>query len=111
MVILNKNIVRIVLIASFLLIFISNCTAAEDEFGIVYAWSNDEPATVEGMILKINEPFTVKVTIESKIDGNICVKLYEPGVTNVYEVVEGATEIDEFIDNMNLVGKPPMSGN
>ena len=56
---MNNNIVRIVLIASFLLISISNCNAAENEFGIVFAWSNDEPATVEGMILKINEPFTV----------------------------------------------------
>ena len=85
-----------------MLISISNCTAAENEFGIVYAWSNDEPATVEGMVLKINQPFTVKVTIESKIDGDICVRLYEPGVTNAYEVVEGPSEIDEFIDNMKI---------
>ena len=99
---MNNNIVRIVLIASILLISISNCTAAENEFGIVYAWSDDEPATVEGMILKINEPFTVKVTIESKIDGDICLRLYEPGVTNAYEVVEGPSEIDEWIDNMNI---------
>ena len=61
---MNNNIFRIVLLASFLLlILISNYTAAENDFGIVYAWSNDEPATVEGMVLKINEPFTVKVTI------------------------------------------------
>jgi len=99
---MNNNIVRIVLIASFLLISISNCTAAENEFGIVYAWFNDEPATVEGMVLKINEPFTVKATVESKIDGNIYVQLYEPGVTNAYEVVEGPSEIDEFIDNMKI---------
>jgi len=99
---MNNNIVRIVLIASFLLISISNCTAAENEFGIVYAWSNDEPATVEGMILKINEPFTVKVTIESKIDGNIGVRLYEPGVTNAFIVIEGPSEIEEYIDNMNI---------
>ncbi|MCD4765646.1 MAG: sarcinarray family MAST domain-containing protein [Methanosarcinales archaeon] len=99
---MNKNIVKIVLIASILLIFISNCTAAENEFGIVHAWSNDEPATVEGMILKINEPFTVKATIESKIDGKIAVQLYEPGVTNAYEVVEGPSEIDEYIKNLNI---------
>ena len=99
---MNNNIVRIVLIASFLLISISNCKAAENEFGIVYAWSNDEPATVEGMVLKINEPFTVKATIESKIDGNIYVQLYEPGVTNAFEVVEGPSEIDECIDNMKI---------
>ncbi len=99
---MNNNIFRIVLIASIILISISNCTAAENEFGIVTAWSNDEPATVEGMVLKINEPFTVKVTIESKIDGNIYVLLSEPGVTTAYEVIEGASEIDEYIDNMNI---------
>ena len=99
---MNKNIVKIVLIASILLISISNCTAAENEFGIVTAWSNDEPATVEGMVLKINEPFTVKATIESKIDGNIYVLLSEPGVTTAYEVIEGPSEIDEYIDNINI---------
>jgi len=99
---MNKNIVRIVLIASILLICISNCTAAENEFGIVHAWYNDETATAEGITLKINEPFTVKATIESKIDRNIYVRLYEPGVTNAYEVVEGPSEIDEWIDNMNI---------
>ncbi|MCD4765053.1 MAG: sarcinarray family MAST domain-containing protein [Methanosarcinales archaeon] len=99
---MNKNVAKIVFTASILLICISNCTAAENEFGIVSAWSNDEPATVEGMILKINEPFTVKATVESKIDANIYVRLYEPGVTNAYEVVEGPSEIDEFIDNMKI---------
>ena len=99
---MNKKVVEIVFTLSILLICISNCTAAENEFGIVRAWSNDEPATVEGMVLKINEPFTVKVTIESKIDGDICVRLSEPGVTNAHEVIEGPSEIDEFIDNMNI---------
>ncbi|MCD4765644.1 MAG: sarcinarray family MAST domain-containing protein [Methanosarcinales archaeon] len=99
---MNKNIVRIVFTASVLLICISNCTAAENEFGIVTAWSNDEPATAEGMVLKINEPFTVKASIESKIDGYVFVKLSEPGVTNAYEVIEGPSQIDEFIDNMNI---------
>ena len=99
---MNNNIVKIVLIASILLISISNCTAAENEFGIVTAWSNDELATVEGMVLKINEPFIVKATIESKIDGNIYVLLSEPGVTNAYEVIEGPSEMDEYIDNMNI---------
>ncbi|MCK4937516.1 MAG: sarcinarray family MAST domain-containing protein [Methanosarcinales archaeon] len=99
---MNQNVVKIVFTASILLICISNCTAAENEFGIVTAWSNDEPATVEGMVLKINEPFTVKATIESKIDGNIYVLLSEPGVTTAYEVIEGPSEIDEFIDNMNI---------
>ena len=99
---MNKNVAKIVFTASILLICISNCTAAENEFGIVFAWFDEEPATAEGITLKINEPFTVKATVESKIDANIYVRLYEPGVTNAYEVIEGPSEIDEFIDNMNI---------
>ena len=99
---MNKNIVKIILIASFLLISISNCTAAENEYGIVLAWFNEEPATAEGIVLKINEPFIVKATVESKIDGYVFVELSEPGVTTAYEVIEGPSEIDEFIDNMNI---------
>jgi len=99
---MNKNIVKIVFTASILLICIFNCTAAENEYGTVFAWFNEEPATAEGIVLKINEPFTVKATVESKIDGFVFVKLSEPGVTTAYEVIEGPSEIDEFIDNMNI---------
>jgi hypothetical protein len=63
MVNMNKSIVKMVLIASILLIYISNCIAAENEFGNVSAWYNDEPATADGITLKINEPFTVKAII------------------------------------------------
>ena len=41
-------------------------------------------------------------SIESKIDGKIGVQLYEHVVTNAYEVVEGPSEIDEFIKNLNV---------
>ena len=99
---MNNKFIKIILIVSIFSFFISNCLAAENEFGIVNAWYNNEPATVEGMNLKINEPFTVKATIESEIDGHISVRLYEPGVTNAYEIIEGPSEIDEFIDNMDI---------
>jgi len=99
---MNNKIIKIIFIVSIFSFFISNCLAAENEFGIVNAWYNNEPATVEGINLKINEPFTVKATIESEIDGHISVRLYEPGVTNAYEIIEGPSEIDEFIDNMDI---------
>ena len=99
---MKKNIVKIVLIASILLINISNCLAAENEFGKVSAWYNDEPATVEGITLKINEPFTVKAIVESKITGNVYVEIYEPGITNAYKVIEGPSKIDEVIKNTKI---------
>ena len=97
-----KILVKIVLIICFLLISISNCTAAENEYGRVSAWFNDETATVEGIILKINEQFEVKVEVESYIDGNVYVKLYEPGVTTAFEIIDGPSEIDEWNDNYEI---------
>jgi sarcinarray family protein len=102
MVNMNKTVIKIVLIVSFLLIFISNCTAAENEYGRVSAWFNDEPATAEGMNLKINEQFEVKVEIESHINGNVYVKLYEPGVTTAFKIIDGPSEIDKWNDNYDI---------
>ncbi|MCD4767672.1 MAG: sarcinarray family MAST domain-containing protein [Methanosarcinales archaeon] len=99
---MNETVVKIVLIVSFLLISISNCIAAENEYGRVSAWFNDEPATAEGIILKINDQFEVKVEVESYIDGNVYVKLYEPGVTTAFEIIDGASEIDEWNDNYDI---------
>ena len=97
-----KILVKIVLIISFLLISISNCTAAENEYGQVSAWFNDEPATSEGIFLKINEQFEVKVEVESYIGGNVYVKLYEPGVTTAFEIINGPSKIDEWNDNYDI---------
>ncbi len=76
--------------------------AAENDYGIVQAWFNDKNATVEGLSMKIGEPGTIKVTITSKIDGNVHVKLMEPGVTKAFEVISGQSKQDERIDNMGI---------
>ena len=46
-------------------------SAAENDYGIVEAWCNNEPATVNGLKLKIGEPIIIKVEVTSKIDGFI----------------------------------------
>jgi sarcinarray family protein len=76
--------------------------AAENDYGIVQAWFNDKNATVEGLSMKIGEPGSIKVSITSKIDGNIHVKLMEPGVTKAFEVISGQSKQDERIDNMGI---------
>ncbi|MDP3106322.1 MAG: sarcinarray family MAST domain-containing protein [Candidatus Methanoperedens sp.] len=76
--------------------------AAENDYGIVQAWFNDKNATVEGLSMKIGEPGTIKVTITSKIEGNVHVKLMEPGVTKAFEVISGQSKQDERIDNMGV---------
>ncbi|MCG7847621.1 MAG: sarcinarray family MAST domain-containing protein [ANME-2 cluster archaeon] len=100
---MNINILKIALIISILLICIQNSLAAENDFGKVIAWANNEPATVEGIELKINEPFIIKADIESKIDGNVYVQLYEPGVTKAYIVIEGPSQIDEWVYNSKVL--------
>jgi len=75
---------------------------AENEYGIVKAWFNGENATVNGIQLKIGEPFEVKVEILSKIKGDVSFKLYEPGVTKAFKLLSGPSEIEKRIDNMNI---------
>jgi sarcinarray family protein len=92
------------LIFLFIALFLNSqvVSAAENDYGIVNAWFNDKNATVEGFSMKIGEPATIKVTITSKINGNVHVKLIEPGVTKAFEVLSGQSKQDERIDNMGI---------
>lgn len=76
-------------------------SAEENEYGIVKAWFNGENATVEtinGIQLKIGERVDVKVELISKINGDISLKLKEPGTTQAFNVVNGPSKQDEWID-------------
>ncbi len=75
---------------------------AENEYGAVKAWFNEENATVEGVQLKVGEPAEVKVEVISKINGNVHVKIREPGVTAAFEVLNGPSKEGERIDNMGI---------
>ena len=77
-------------------------SAAEDDYGIVQAWFNDKNATVEGFNMKISEPATIIVNVTSKIDGNVYIKIKEPGVTKAYNVLSGPSKQDEIIENLNV---------
>ncbi|CAG1007594.1 MAG: sarcinarray family MAST domain-containing protein [Candidatus Methanoperedens sp.] len=74
-------------------------TGAENEYGIVRAWFNGENATVEGIQLKIGETGEVKVEVLSKINGDISLKLKEPGTTRAFNVLNGPSKQDEWIDS------------
>ncbi len=76
--------------------------AAENEYGIVNASFNDKNATVEGFSMKIGEPAEVKVAVLSKIDGDVTLTLYEPGVTRAFKIINGPSEIDKWIDTLNI---------
>ena len=88
-----------------LLINLQTALAEENEYGIVKAWFNDENATVEtvkGIKLKIGEPIEIKVEVISKINGNVHIKLLEPGITKAFDVISGPSKQDERIDNMGV---------
>jgi len=95
----KNNIVFLMLI---LCLLIQICTAGENEYGVVKAWCNNQPATVESINLKINEPVEIRIEVTSKIDGFIDLKLKEPGVTNAYSVVSGPSEMGEWITEENV---------
>lgn len=97
---MKPNILFLIVI---LFIFSSQiASGAENEYGIVQAWFDGKNATVEGVQLKIGEPFDVKVEILSKIKGDVSFKLYEPGVTRAFKVLDGPSEIEKRIDIMNV---------
>lgn len=90
----------------FILIFLiwdSQIVAgAENEYGIVKAWFNGKNATVNDIQLKIGEPSEVKIEVSSKINGNVYVKLIEPGNTKAFDILNGPSKEDEWIDNLKI---------
>jgi len=95
----KNNIVFLILIVCFLT---QISTAGENEYGIVKAWCDNQPATVKDLELKIGEPVEIKVEVESKIDGFVDLKIKEPGVTNAFSVVSGPSEINEWMTEDNV---------
>ncbi len=93
-----------ILVCIFLTLLVSTQTsyAAENEYGIVKAWFNEKNATVEGLNMKIGEPGEIKIEVVSKIDGDAIIQLYEPGVTKAFKVINGPSEIEKRIDNLNI---------
>ena len=94
--------VKYLLILITFVIYFQNVAGAENEYGIVRAWFNGENATVNGLELKIKEPAEIKVEVMSKIDGDVIIQLYEPGVSRAFEVINGPSVIEKRIDNLNV---------
>lgn len=96
---------RITILIFILIVLLLNfqiAAGAENEYGIVRAWFNGENATVNGVKLKISEPVEIKVEVISKINGNVHVKLREPGTTTAFEVLSGPSKQGDRIDNMDV---------
>lgn len=91
---------KIFVLALFLCLQVAS--AAENEYGIVKAWFNGMNATAEGIELKVGEPAEVKVEIISKIDGDVSFKLYEPGFTRAFKIIDGPSDIEKWIDISNI---------
>src|SRR3972149_7240968 len=94
---LNNTIIIIILLLNTQV-----ALGGENEYGIVKAWFNGKNATVEGIDLRVDEPSEIKVTVTSKINGNVHVKLLEPGITKAFDVIDGPSKHDERIDNMGV---------
>jgi len=95
---MKNKIIKTALSIIVFCIIIQISTAGENEYGIVKAWYDNQPATVEGVGLKINEPVEIKVEVTSKIDAFlIAVELSEPGVTKSFDVISGPSDFGEYI--------------
>ena len=93
---------QLVILLLIILLTFQTSIAAENEYGTVKAWCNNEPATVEEINLKLGEPVEIKVEVSSKINGFIDLKLKEPGVTNAFDVVSGPSKMGEWITENNV---------
>ena len=94
-----------VILLCIILFFNPLIDAAENDYGSVYAWvkvrdGEWENATVHET-LKIHEPFVIKVTITAKINCDIIPKIYGPGKTVTYEVIEGPSRYSESLFNLD----------
>ena len=76
--------------------------SVENEYGSVNAWFNGQESTVENVQLRIGEPAEIKVTINSKMDGEVNIELTNPLITESYEVISGPSKIDDWIDVSNV---------
>jgi len=90
---LDLIIISLLIISSI----IQTCYAAENQYGIVQAWCNNEPSTVNGIEVRIGEPIEIRVEVISKINGFVGLELNEPGVTKSYDVISGPSDFDEGI--------------
>ena len=102
-----KRYVMFLVLGVFLLSTIEYAKAWECEYGEAKAWvklNNDtqwREAMVDGVTLKVHEPFKVKVWIKTKTECYADIELYDPGITKVFEVVEGPSKNGEMIYNNN----------
>ena len=100
---MKNKIIKTALSIIVFCIIIQSCTAGENEYGIVKSWYDNQPATVEGAKLKINEPVEIKVEVTSKVDAFfIGIELSEPGVTKSYDVISGPSDFGEYISEYDI---------
>ncbi|MBC2702285.1 MAG: sarcinarray family MAST domain-containing protein [ANME-2 cluster archaeon] len=97
-----KKIGKLIIFLVLIFTLIPNGNAAENDYGKVIAWCNDEPATVNDLKIKIDEPIVVKVEVTSKIAGFVDMQLYEPGVTKSFDVISGPSNFDEWVSEYDL---------
>lgn len=95
------------LIVFFILLFSSyNTFSKENYFGTAEArvklidgqWLK---SGLNDIVLKVNEPFFVKVNISTKIDCTVSFEIYSPGKTVTYRVLSGPSAYHETIVKYN----------
>ena len=96
------NLGKFILILVVLFLNFQIALGAENEYGIVRAWFNGDNATVNNAKIKIGEPVEIKIEVISKINGHVFIKLKEPGITKGFDVLDGPSNLDERIDNLNI---------
>ena len=69
---------------------------------MILSKNTNECQVVENIQLKVGEPSEITVSINSKIDCNVYVKLINPLVTVPYDIISGPSDFDELIQNRGV---------
>jgi sarcinarray family protein len=95
---IRKRGIKVIACASIVfLIFTSISGAAALSKPAIKAYFNGQEATVDGITLKVDEPFTVDLNITPDCDSIVSVILMEPGSGRSYKSLDGNTAYD-FLD-------------
>ena len=104
---IRGKIINFVFLVSFVILLLgASVSAAENEFGAAKAWiklqdGEWQNASVYDVTLKVHEPFNVKLTVTTKVECNVYILIDGAGSTVTYELIEGPSEYDDYLDNYN----------
>lgn len=98
----SSHVARLLLIGLLFVIILSSGSAYAKP--TIKAYFNGQEATVEGVILKVNEPFDIDLNVTTEKDARVYILLKEPGGDHAYDRVGGEGK-GNFVNKTTRAGQ------